>query len=44
MLRWPGRDPHGESDRKEEQAVEKAFVNGMVLHGRLVLRAPLCAD
>jgi hypothetical protein len=19
MLRWPGRDPHGESDRKEEQ-------------------------
>jgi hypothetical protein len=57
MLRWPGRDPHGESDRKEEQlealkkrimeevqAVGKAFVNGMVLHGRFVLRAPLFAD
>jgi len=51
-----GRDPHGESDRKEEQldalkkrimeevqAVGKACVNGMVLHGRFVLRAPLFA-
>ncbi len=57
MLRWPGRDPHGESDRKEEQlealkkrimeemqAVGKACLNGMVLHGRFVLRAPLFAD